>query len=428
MGLKKKLVILVKDYARNHEGFRKWARETRTKYLYREFRKGADRIRTDRKLVYLNSFNGRSYSDAPKAMYEYMLRDDRYSGFRFVWMFREPEKYRWLEQNRDTKVVGFNSREEVETLREAGYWITNYRMLEQYVPKEDQTYVECWHGTPFKRLGYDMMASDNAMNSLEEIFQKYDRDTVRMKYILSQSPFATRVFTSAWNLKKFGKEDCVIEEGYPRNDILLNADDSYIRALKEKMGLDPASIGNRKILLYAPTWRDNQFDRSMGTYAFHSDVNYDILQKELGEDYVILFRVHYLAARAFDFDKYKGFIYNVSDHDDINDLYLMADMLITDYSSSFFDYANLKRPMVFYMYDLEDYRDSVRGLYFSPDILPGPIVRTEKELADAVRDQSEHFVFDEKYRAFNEKFNALDDGHATERVLARIFNESEEQF
>ena len=64
----------------------------------------------------------------------------------------------------------------------------------------------------------------------------------------------------------------------------------------------------------------------------------------------------------------------------------------------------------------------------SPDILPGPIVRTEKELADAVRDQAEHFVFDEKYRAFNEKFNALDDGHATERVLARIFNESEEQF
>ena len=136
-------------------------------------------------------------------------------------------------------------------------------------------------------------------------------------------------------------------------------------------------------MLYAPTFRDNQHDGSGYTYDTHLD--FDRLREEFGDEYVILFRAHYFVANQFDFSRYEGFVYDVSALDDITPLYLISDLLITDYSSVFFDYANLKRPVLFYMYDLEQYANDIRGFYFSLDELPGPILKTEDELVDAIR-------------------------------------------
>ena len=88
-------------------------------------------------------------------------------------------------------------------------------------------------------------------------------------------------------------------------------------------------------------------------YTYKTEVDFDKLKANLGDEYIILFRAHYLVANSFDFDKYKGFVYDVSKVNDINHLYVISDLLVTDYSSVFFDYANLKRPEIFYMYDLE---------------------------------------------------------------------------
>ena len=147
----------------------------------------------------------------------------------------------------------------------------------------------------------------------------------------------------------------------------------------------------------------------------------DALRQELGDEYVILFRVHYLVASKFSFDDYEGFIYNVSNYDDINHLYLIADLLITDYSSVFFDYGILKKPMLFYMYDLEDYKDSIRGFYFGIDKLPGKIITKEEELPDAIRDSIDNFVYDDKYREFNETFSKREDGQASRRFVDWVF-------
>ena len=138
---------------------------------------------------------------------------------------------------------------------------------------------------------------------------------------------------------------------------------------------------------------------------------------------MILFRVHYLVANHFSFDDFEGFIYNVSNYDDINHLYLIADLLITDYSSVFFDYGILKKPMLFYMYDLDDYKDSTRGFYFGIDKLPGRIITEEEDLPDAIRDSIENFVYDEKYREFNETFSHMEDGQASARFVATVFPE-----
>lgn len=255
------------------------------------------------------------------------------------------------------------------------------------------------------------------MNSIDEIRDKYKTDAHRFTYLLSPSKFTTEKFATAWNLKEFGREDALLEEGYPRNDFLSNATAEDIEEIKVKLGMD--QIGDKKIILYAPTWRDNQHQSGVG-YTYKTEVDFDKLRDELGDEYVILFRAHYLVANSFDFDKYQGFVYDVSKYDDINHLYLAADVLITDYSSVFFDYAILEKPMIFYMYDLEDYRDNLRGFYIGLDELPGEIAENELTLIEALKVIDNQYDFN-KLREFNKIYNNLSDGNAAERVIKRVF-------
>ena len=371
--------------------------------------------RIDDKLVYFRTFSGRGYSDSPKAMYEYMLTAPEYSDYRFIWCFKDPDEYSFLLQNDRTSLVKFRTKEDNKALRKAKYWITNYRMLNYQYPRKGQIYLQCWHGTPLKRLGYDIIESDNAMNSLEEIKEKYRTDAEKFSYILSPSPFATEKFATAWNLNETNQRHKIIEEGYPRNDRLISVTDQERTDLRKKLGVE-----GKKAILYAPTWRDNQHTSGQG-YTYKTEVDFDRLQRELGEEYIILFRAHYLVANSFDFEKYKGFVTDVSSYPDINDLYIASDVLVTDYSSVFFDYANLKKPVIFYMYDLEHYANEMRGFYISLDELPGPIVKEEGGLIDEIR-KCDEWKPDEKYEAFHQKYNPLDDGNASERVLRRIIS------
>lgn len=366
----------------------------------------------DEKKVYFQTFSGRGYSDSPKAMYEYMMKSPEYRDFHFVWSFKEPEKYSFLKNER-TELVKFRTKADNKALRTAKYWIANYRMLDHQHPRKVQIYVQCWHGTPLKRLGYDLQASDNSMNSIKEIRQKYRTDAAKFSYIISPSPFTTEKFATAWNLKKTNQTYKIIEEGYPRNDRLINTGEEERKQLREKLGVD-----GKKVILYAPTWRDNQHTSGTG-YTYKTEVNFDRLKRELGDEYVILFRAHYLVANSFDFEKYKGFVIDVSDYSDINELYIAADILVTDYSSVFFDYANLGKPIVFYMYDLEEYANELRGFYITLDELPGPIVKDETALIDELK-KCKNWKISEQYKQFCAKYNPKDDGHASERTLRRI--------
>ena len=161
-------------------------------------------------------------------------------------------------------------------------------------------------------------------------------------------------------------------------------------------------------------------------YTYKEELDFTRLQKKIGDKYIILFRPHYFIANSFDFEKYKGFVYNVSNIDDINELYIISDMLITDYSSVFFDYANLKRPIIFYMYDLEHYRDKSNGFYIDLGELPGKIVKTQEEVESEILKLEHEFRFDEKYKRFNEKYNYLDDGNASKRVVEKLIQDVKE--
>ncbi|MGN0681965.1 MAG: CDP-glycerol glycerophosphotransferase family protein [Candidatus Fimisoma sp.] len=414
MKIKKEIYNVIK----RNKALRRMARKARTCAFFAGFWLSAPSADVNEKKVYFNTFGGRGYSDSPKALYEEMLMDDFFNDYEFVWSFFEPDKYRFLEQNKKTKVVKAGTREESRELRTSKYWISNYKMLDYQKPTKKQIYVQCWHGTPLKRLGFDIKKSDNAMNSVEEIREKYTTDAMRFSYLISPSSFATEKFITAWNLDKLKKRNVIIEEGYPRNDRLINSSEGDIRAIKQKIGIGQ---DNRKVILYAPTWRDNQHTSGVG-YTYKTEVDFDILQNNLSDEYIILFRAHYLVANKFDFDKYSKFIYNVSEWDDINDLYLAADILITDYSSVMFDFSNLKRPIIFYMYDLEEYKDNLRGFYLSTDELPGPIVQDEEGLISAIH-SCKDWNPDEKYSDFNKKYNYLDDGKVSKRVIDKIFKQ-----
>ena len=160
-----------------------------------------------------------------------------------------------MEENKNTSIVKQGTKEYEKCMQKAKYWIFNYRVADHQYPKKNQIYVQCWHGTPLKKLGYDLENTDNAMNSKKEIRFKYKTDAKKINYFLSPSKFATERFISAWNLKEIKKEGCIIEEGYPRNDFLYNYTKQDLSKIKEKLNINNI---NKKVILYAPTWRDNQ--------------------------------------------------------------------------------------------------------------------------------------------------------------------------
>lgn len=369
--------------------------------------------KTDAKTILFGSFNGRSYCDSPKAIYEYMLNNEKYKNYKFIWIFKNINDHTYLLKNKHTKLVKANGIKFYLALKTAKFWFLNYNIEDYIIPTKKQVFIECWHGTPLKRLGCDLIHVNSALNSLHSIRKKYKSQALKFNYFISPSAFASEKFRSIWDMNRVGKENCIIEEGYPRNDALFHYKKEDIQKIKNKLKIDT----DKKIILYAPTYRDNQHKEGVG-YTYKTEVDFDYLKKNLSNEYIILFRSHWLVANNFDFKKYDKFIYDVSSYDDINDLYIISDILITDYSSVFFDFANLKRPILFYMYDLKKYRDEIRGFYIDLKDLPGPIVQEEKELIKQLKNIED--FYDQKYKKFNKKFNYLDDGNASKRVIEKV--------
>lgn len=412
--MKKKLKAILTNLAKKNLFFRKVFRGVLNTYKYIRYKFRGIGKKIDENMVFFSSFNGKYYTDSPKAIYLYMKSNPEFKNYKFVWAFSEPENHKDLECE-NTIIVKQGSKSYEKYLSMAKYWVTNHRVYDYIYPKKSQIYVQCWHGTPLKRLGFDLQKTDNALNTLKEMQHKYLIEAKKLNYMVSPSKFTSEKLCSAFNLKKVHKENSIIEQGYPRNDFLYNHTEEDVKRIKQKLGIDGI---NKKIILYAPTWRDNQHQAGVG-YTYKTEVDFDKLQKELQDEYIILFRAHYFVSNSFDFEKYKGFIYNVSNLDDVNETYVVSDILITDYSSVFFDYANLKRPMLFYMYDFEEYKDEMRGFYIDLDELPGEITKTEDELINAIR-HTKTFEYNEKYKKFNDKFNYLDDGQAAKRTVEKF--------
>ena len=417
--VKKQIKKIATDISKKNILFRKTFRKLiyfKRKIKYLKYYYKYD---VDDKMIFFEAYNGRNYACSPKALYEYMIKNKKFNDYKFVWAFKNVNQHKILK-NKNTIVVKTNSKEYFKYLSLSKYWIVNSLIDVSIKKKKNQIYLQCWHGTPLKKLRYDIEVKGAVLNTISEIRKRNDLDAIKFDYFISPSKFCTEKFISAFNLKKLGKDNIIVEKGYPRNDYLFNYKKEDIDKIKKLLKLPKG----KKVILYAPTFRDNQHTSGVG-YTYNLGINFDKMQKKLSKDYIILFRTHYFVSNSFDFSKYDKFIYDVSKYDDINDLYIISDLLITDYSSVFFDFANLKKPMIFYMYDLDDYKNNLRDFYFDLNILPGPIVKQEDDLIKEIKNIDNYDeLYHDKYIKFNEKFNYLDDGKSTERVVEVIFNET----
>ena len=414
----KKIKVFLMDLAKKNVFLRKIFRSVKESASKCKYFKYKYKYRTNDKMAFFEAFGGRNYTCSPKAIYEKMTTMKEFKDYKFIWAFEDINKHEVLKDDR-LILVKSKSHDYYKYLAMSKYWIVNSIVDEGITKKHDQVYVQCWHGTPLKKLRYDIEVDGNAMNSISEIRKRNDIDARKFDYFISPSKYCTKVFTSAFNLKALGKEDIIIEKGYPRNDFLFNKTEKDIVAIKKKLGIPL----DKKVIFYLPTFRDNQHTSGVG-YTYKLEIDFDRLKKKFSKDYVILFSPHYFIANSIDISKYKGFVYNVARYDEINELYLVSDIIMTDYSSVFFDFANLKRPMIFYMYDYEVYQGKLRDFYISLDELPGPIAKTQDELEDNLANIDKLFKENKaKYEKFNKKYNYLDDGNASLRVIKVIFKE-----
>ncbi|APC49685.1 CDP-glycerol--glycerophosphate glycerophosphotransferase [Virgibacillus halodenitrificans] len=380
------------------------------KKLYKRLFKLLGKLPVKENTIVFESFLGKQYSDNPRAIYEYMKNNS--SGFKMYWSFDRRNIDVYKEE--DLIAIRRFSIKWLFIMARAKYWVTNSR-LPLWIPKpKDTVYVQTWHGTPLKRLAADMEKVQMPGTTTSKYKRNFLKEAKKWDYLVSPNRYSSSIFKRAFNF-----EGVMLETGYPRNDFLLeNNNPSQINKIKNRLNL-PCE---KKIILYAPTWRDNHF-HSKGKYKFDIQMDLKEMKESLSEDYIVILRLHYLISDNLNLKEYSDFVFDFSNYEDIRYLYLVSDLLVTDYSSVFFDYANLKRPMLFYVYDIEDYRDNLRGFYFDFETsAPGPLVKTTKGLIDEIKQIDKYgFVPSKETEKFNSKFCSLEDGHASERVAEKVF-------
>lgn len=272
------------------------------------------------------------------------------------------------------------------------------------------TYLQTWHGTALKTIGHDEALATYSGATAHR--KRMVRDVAKWDLLLSPAPEATRVFRGA-----FGFDGPVLETGYPRNDVLRSAEAATLRErVRRELGIAPGRLA----VLYAPTWRDDAKDAS-GRFVDPSALDLARLRDRLGDDVVVLHRMHTHVA-ADPARAVPGFVVDVSGYPEIADLYLAADVLVSDYSSAVFDFVVTGKPVVLFAHDLDAYRDSVRGLYYDYDEwAPGPVVRTTDALADALAEPGRlPSRGDARYQAFVARFCPHEDGGAADRVIDEL--------
>lgn len=366
----------------------------------------------DSNTIVFESFGGKNYSDSPKYIYEYMQKN--YPKLNYIWVFNNPDKNVIIG---NAEKVKKGSKEYYDAYSKAKFWVSNARLPLYLNKKENQIYIQTWHGTPLKRLANDMKVVRMPGTTTAKYKKNFYAETSRWDYLVSPNRYSTNIFKTAFWMD----EERTWEIGYPRNDILVNRsnDQEYINQIKKDLNLPE----DKKVIMYAPTWRDDEFVKK-GQYLFDLKINLENLQKELGENYVILLRMHYLIANALDLNGYEDFAIDVSNYSDISELYLISDALITDYSSVMFDFGILKRPQYFFAYDIEKYDKGLRGFYMDyMNDLPGEIITDEFKLAEELKNIDEHKKkYKDKIEKFYEKFCSLEKGQSS-KFIGDFINE-----
>ena len=345
-------------------------------------------IRPDPHRIIFQSMIGKSFGDSPRVLFDRIRNDKRFDGYKFVWAFDDPEKF----HVKGAEKVKLNSLSYyIETLR-AGIWITNVNIERglRYKPKST-VYLNTWHGVPVKIIG----------NSQKT---RSDYDYSDVDFMCCSCEFERNIFIRDFKVRKEATVKC----GMPRNDELYHIDAKLIDKYRKELNIPT----DKKVILYAPTWRDSSDGGK--SYQISPPIDIDYWQRLLGDEYVMLFRMHHLTTEMMGIT-FNVFVRDLSDYPEINKLMIVADILISDYSATIFDYSILERPIISFAYDYEEYSQN-RGFYENLcDVVCGNVFKTQEDVISHIKNMDNK---KEIKKAASIKNRYIDtDGQATEACI-----------
>lgn len=372
-------------------------KSAKTKDLYEKYQK--DPLEND--LIFFESFHGR-YNNNPKYIYEKMLEMGLDKEYKIVWSYDGDEP---LPGNPIT--VTSDDEDYYKYLAHAKYKISNatFPIIDS---RRGKVFLQTWHGTPLKRLGSDIDVKNPGIG-----WGHFNIEVPTWSYLVSANDFSTNTFRRAFS---FNQE--ILQCGYPANDIFYTKTDEQILKIKRYLGI-PA---DKKVILYAPTFRDDKKDEN-GERYFELELDLNYLCENIGEDYVLIIKTHYVISNALNIsDELSDFVYDCSGYDDVHELFIISDILITDYSSVFFDFAHSKKPILFFTPDMESYIES-RGVYHEVlQELPGPQLISNKGIVNAILNiESVSENYGERYFKFYNKYCSIGHGNAAEEIINKVF-------
>lgn len=395
---------------------RKVARETSNfKLISRMYAAQYDKIAVRDQTYLYETRDGQSFTDSPVQMLIYLLKHEPAAEHYIVYQEKYAEEVQLaftlngidLEQTPQIHLVERDTAEYVEALLSAKFLITDSTFQSFFVKKADQIYINTWHGTPLKSMGYAMPEGNFDSWNVMRNFMMAD-------YIVSANRHTTNLLLSDYRLNGLYKGK-IAEVGYPRNDVFFN------QASQERLRqylLDHYQFTNDKpTLVYAPTWKTDDLRRRPMMVALDYVNTYDQLKHLLGEQYNILMKVHpFVYNRIKKIDAVANFV--VSDGIDANDLLAVTDLLVTDFSSIFFDFLLTNKPIVFFNPDAEAYQKE-RGYYFPLESLPGPSFSDLSALATYIKG-ADFSQYQTNYDDFKKRFVSLDHGNTTARLMKLV--------
>jgi CDP-glycerol glycerophosphotransferase len=366
------------------------------------------RLPPRRGLVVFESHLGRQYSDSPRAVYEELRRQG------------VPCRPVWSHAGNtdgfpaDAALVRRWSWPYLVALARAEVWIDNQGFPPKLSKPPHTTYVQTWHGSAIKRMGFDDPALRVRSRPERDAFQ---RALDRFDHFLVRSEHDTRTLARAFRLP----EHVLLRTGYPRNDALVAARREEERTGARVRGPLAAALGipdDHVVLLYAPTFRGAPGARQRFVLPFDAEE----FAARFGDRCTLLVRAHYLQQVVLP-PGAGGNVLDVSGHDDVTELLLLADGLVTDYSSVLFDYVLLDRPVICYLPDHDAYLAEDRGTYLDLyEAAPGPVAATQEELFAAVASlkaaEVDHRDARQRFRA---AYGEYDTGQAARGVVERLF-------
>jgi len=346
------------------------------------------------KVVFM-CFRGRSYGDNPRYISERL--HERYPDAEIVWAFKGNTIHEMRKKVPDyVRCISMSARSYFGELATARVWVDNFTKdsVLRGFPKGKQFYIQTWHGDrPIKKICYDEFPEGYRLEEEADL-------------VLTGSEFGKKLYRTAFRYN--GK---YMNEGAPRNDILVQNNPADVRRIRAKLGVPD----DAKLLLYAPTYRENS--DVVPKYA-QMDLRrtLDLLERN-GEKWVCLYRAHYLSS-GIDLEAEKGRIVDMSKYDDMSELLLVSDMLLTDYSSCAMDYCVLDRPAFMFMSDYEEYI-STRGVYYDPHDTPLLIAHDQNELEKLIL-ETDAETARRNCEAIRAWYGVNETGHATDSVCDYI--------